>query len=114
LAFSLPERTDLYPVVQDQAYYAVLRYDPRRRDKIQELVCQSYEKFRNDTASGKEIKKQNYKYFVTQRAKEVDKDQIKSVSEFENIISKTNLGSTITFLIQRGRETFFLTIDICG
>ena len=63
---------ELYPVVQDQAYYAVLRYDPRRSDKIQELVCQSYEKFRNDTASGKEIKKQNYKCFVTQRAKEVD------------------------------------------
>ena len=64
---------ELYPVVREQAKYAVLRYDPRRKDKIQELVCQSYEKFTRDEAAGKEIKKQSYKCFVTQRAKEVDK-----------------------------------------
>ena len=63
---------ELYPIVQEQAYYAVLRYDPRRKDKIQELVCQSYEKYIRDKAADKEIKKQNYKYFITQRAKEVD------------------------------------------
>ena len=63
---------ELYPIVQEQAYYAVLRYDPRRKDKIQELLCQSYEKFTRDKAAGKEIKKQDYKCFVTQRAKEVD------------------------------------------
>jgi hypothetical protein len=63
---------ELYPIVQEQAYYAVLRYDPRRKDKIQELICQSFEKYQKDIAAGKEIKKQNYKYFVTQRAKEVD------------------------------------------
>ena len=64
---------ELYPVVREQAYYAVLRYDPRRKDKIQELVCQSFEKYQNDLSRGKEIQKQNYKCFVTQRAKEVDK-----------------------------------------
>jgi hypothetical protein len=58
--------------VKEQAYYAVLRYDPRRKDKIQELVCQSYEKFIRDKAADKEIEKQDYKCFVTQRAKEVD------------------------------------------
>lgn len=63
---------ELYPIVKEQAYYAVLRYDPRRKDKIQELVCQSYEKFIRDKAAAKEIKKQDYKCFVTQRAKEVD------------------------------------------
>ncbi len=63
---------ELYPIVREQAYYAVLRYDPRRKDKIQELVCQSYEKFIRDLAAGKEIKKQDYKCFVTQRVKEVD------------------------------------------
>ena len=63
---------ELYPIVKEQAYYAVMRYDPRRKDKIQELVCQSYEKFIRDKASEKEIKKQDYKCFVTQRAKEVD------------------------------------------
>ena len=64
---------ELYPVVREQAYYAVLRYDPRRKDKIQELICQSYEKFTRDKASRKKIEKQNFKCFVTQRAKEVDK-----------------------------------------
>jgi len=63
---------ELYPIVAEQAYYAVMRYDPRRRDKIQELVSQSYEKYQNDLNRGKEIKKQEYKCFITQRAKQVD------------------------------------------
>jgi hypothetical protein len=63
---------ELYPIVKEQAYYAVLRYDPRRKDKIQELVCQSYEKFIRDNAADKIIKKQDYKSFVTKRSKEVD------------------------------------------
>ena len=65
---------ELYPVVKTQAYFAVLRYEEpeRRKDKIQELVCQSYEKYKNDSLKGKEIKKQEYKYFVTSRAKQVD------------------------------------------
>ena len=50
---------ELYPIIKEQAHYAILRYeDPeRRKDKIQELVCQSYEKFTRDVARGKEIKK---------------------------------------------------------
>ncbi len=65
---------ELYPVVKTQAYFAVLRYEEpeRRKDKIQELVCQSYEKYQNDVHKGKEIKKQEYKYFVTSRAKQVE------------------------------------------
>ena len=63
---------ELYPIVADQAYWAVMRYDPRRKDKIQELVCQSYEKYQRDVVRGKEIKRQEYKCFVTQRAKQVD------------------------------------------
>lgn len=65
---------ELYPVVKTQAYFAILRYEEpeRRKDKIQELVCQSYEKYKNDSLKGKEIKKQEYKYFVTSRAKQVD------------------------------------------
>lgn len=65
---------ELYPVVKTQAYFAVLRYEEpeRRKDKIQELVCQSYEKYKNDSLKGKDIKKQDYKYFVTSRAKQVD------------------------------------------
>ncbi len=63
---------ELYPVVKEQADYAVLRYDERRKDKVQELVCQAFEKYQIDVSSGREIKKQAYKCFVTQRAKEVD------------------------------------------
>jgi hypothetical protein len=63
---------ELYPIVYEQAYWSVLRYDRRRKDKIQELVCQSFDKYRSDVASGREIKKQAYKCFITQRAKEVD------------------------------------------
>jgi len=67
---------ELYPIVADQAYWAVRRYDPRRKDKVQELVCQSYEKYVRDTAADKEIKKQEYKCFITQRAKQVDQRSI--------------------------------------
>lgn len=69
---------ELYPIIKTQAYYAVLRYEEpeRRKDKIQELVCQSYEKFVRDIAAEKEIKKQEYKCFITQRAKQVDQRSI--------------------------------------
>jgi hypothetical protein len=64
----------LYPVVKDQAIHAVLRYEEpeRRKDKIQELICQSYDKFQRDVAAGKEIKKQDFKCFVSQRFKGLD------------------------------------------
>ena len=62
----------LYPIVKEQAYYAVLRYDDRRQDKIQELVCQAFEKYQSDLEHGREIKKQSFKCFVTQRAKQLD------------------------------------------
>ena len=65
---------ELYPVVKEQAHYAVLRYEEpeRRKDKCQELLCQSFEKYQRDVSAGKEIKKQDYKCFVTMRAKSVD------------------------------------------
>jgi hypothetical protein len=66
------EWSELYPIVQNQIYYAVLRYDPRRADKVQELLCQSYEKYQNDVSKGREIRKQDYKCFISQRIKEVD------------------------------------------
>jgi serine protease Do len=44
--------------------------------------------------------------------KEVNKNKVTSVSEFEKIISKTNLGNAIAFLIQRGGATFYLTINV--
>jgi DNA-directed RNA polymerase specialized sigma24 family protein len=62
----------LYPIVKEQADYAVLRYDDRRQDKVQELVCQAFEKYQSDLAHGREIKKQSFKCFVTQRSKQLD------------------------------------------
>ena len=44
--------------------------------------------------------------------KEVNKQKVTSVSEFEDILSKTNLGNPVAFLIQRGSASFFLTINI--
>ncbi|MHB8335897.1 MAG: hypothetical protein ACYDEE_00570 [Ignavibacteriaceae bacterium] len=69
---------ELYPIVKEQAHFAILRYEEpeRRRDKIQELVCQSFEKYQRDITAKKEIKKQDYKCFVTQRSKELDKRSI--------------------------------------
>jgi len=46
--------------------------------------------------------------------KEVNKQKVTSVKEFEDIISKTNLGNPIAFLVQRGSASFFLTINISG
>jgi hypothetical protein len=65
---------ELYPIVKNQADWAVLRYEEpeRRKDKIQELVCQSYQKYLHDIERGIEPQKNNYKSFVTKRAKEVD------------------------------------------
>ena len=95
---------ELYPTVSEQAFWAVLRYDPRRKDKIQELICQSYEKFLNDVAAGKEIKKQNFKCFVTQRAKEVD-----SRSICKKGYGGTKTTDTLSFY--RRRETEIIEFD---
>jgi hypothetical protein len=64
----------LYPIVKEQAHYAVLRYEEpeRRKDKCQELVCQSYDLYKSYIERGKPIKKQDFKCFVTQRCKQLD------------------------------------------
>ncbi|MBI2417631.1 MAG: sigma-70 family RNA polymerase sigma factor [Ignavibacteriales bacterium] len=67
---------ELYPICKEQAYWSVLRYDPRRSDKIQELICQAFEKYQRDIAASKEIKKQDYKCFVTQRTKQLDQRSV--------------------------------------
>jgi hypothetical protein len=65
---------ELYPVVKEQAYYAVLRYEEpeRRKDKCQELLCQSYALYKSYIERGKPIKKQEFKCFVSQRSKQLD------------------------------------------
>jgi len=63
---------ELYPICREQAYYAVLRYDSRRADKLQELISMSFLKYQRDLAAGKEIRPQEYKCFISQRIKELD------------------------------------------
>jgi serine protease Do len=48
---------------------------------------------------------------VNDLIKEVNKEKITSVSEFEDIISKTK-GNTDAFLVQRGNESFFVAIGL--
>ncbi|MCE1189840.1 MAG: hypothetical protein LWX56_11960 [Ignavibacteria bacterium] len=65
---------ELYPILKVQAEYAILRYEEpmRRKDKIQELLCQAYELYKSYIERGKAIRKQDFKAFNTQRAKQVD------------------------------------------
>ena len=44
--------------------------------------------------------------------KEVNRKKVKSTSEFENIISNMNDGETAAFLVQRGKESFFLALKV--
>lgn len=52
--------------------FFVMKEPERRKDKVQELVCQAYEKYQNDLSANRDIKKQDFKCFVTQRAKQLD------------------------------------------
>jgi len=62
----------LYPIVKEQVYYAVLRYDPRRIDKMQELICQSYELYKSHVEKEIPINKNVFKQFITKRSREID------------------------------------------
>lgn len=46
--------------------------------------------------------------------KEVNRKEIKSVSQFEKIISQTKKGETDAFLIQRGNASFFVAINLAS
>ena len=98
---------ELYPVVKAQAYFAVLRYDNRRKDKIQELIAQSYEKYLRDSLKEKEITKRDYKCFVTQRAKQVD---VRSVCK--KGLGGTSIIDALSFYRQRpGADTSVVEFD---
>ena len=62
---------ELYPVVKTQAYFAVLGMKNRKEEKIKfrNLFVSLMKNFRMMSIKGKEIKKQEYKCFITQRAK---------------------------------------------
>lgn len=79
---------ELYPILKIQAEFAVLRYEEpaRRKDKIQELVCQAYELYKSYLAKGKPIDKNQFKQFISKRSREVDKRSL----------CKKGLGGTST------------------
>ena len=39
---------EMYPTLRTQAYFAVMRYDPLRKDKMQELISMAYVKYKKD------------------------------------------------------------------
>ena len=69
---------ELYPILKIQAEFAVMRYEEkeRRKDKIQELLCQSYEMYQRHITKDKPIDKNQFKQFITKRSREVDKRSI--------------------------------------
>jgi hypothetical protein len=51
---------ELYPVVHETAYYAIMRYDPKRKDKMQELISMAYIKLSLSKTSSAS---KTYKFF---------------------------------------------------
>ena len=63
---------EMYPALRTQAYFAVMRYDPRRKDKMQELISMAYVKYKKDIESCREPNLNIYKSFITKRGREID------------------------------------------
>jgi ATP/maltotriose-dependent transcriptional regulator MalT len=63
---------EMYPVLRTQALYATMRYDPRKKDKMAELLAMTFVLYKSDIESCKEPNLNNYKSFITKRAREVD------------------------------------------
>lgn len=70
--------SELYDIIKIQAEFAVMRYEEpeRRKEKIQELICQAYELYQSYLAKGKPIDKNQFKQFITKRSREVDKRSV--------------------------------------
>ncbi|MDP3150347.1 MAG: hypothetical protein Q8N83_14590 [Ignavibacteria bacterium] len=66
------EWQELYPIVKDQSYWSVLRYDSRRADKQQELICQAFQLYKTKVEKGLPINKNEFKQFISKRSREVD------------------------------------------
>jgi len=63
---------EMYPTLRTQALYATMRYDPAKKDKMAELLAMTFVLYKNDIESCKEPNLNNYKSFITKRAREVD------------------------------------------
>ena len=63
---------EMYPALRTQAYFAVMRYDPLRKDKMQELISMAYVKYKKDIESCREPNLNIYKAFISKRSREID------------------------------------------
>lgn len=63
---------EMYPTLRTQAFYATKRYDPKKKDKMAELLAMTFVLYKNDIESCREPNLNNYKSFITKRAREVD------------------------------------------
>jgi hypothetical protein len=63
---------EMYPALRAQALYATMRYDPKKKDKMQELISMAYIKYKKDIESCKEPNLNIYKSFISKRAREID------------------------------------------
>jgi|ERR1035437_6429509 hypothetical protein len=63
---------EMYPTLRTQAYFAVMRYDPLRKDKMQELISMAYVKYKKDIESCREPNLNIYKSFISKRSREID------------------------------------------
>ena len=63
---------EMYPVLRTQALYATMRYDPRKKDKMAELLAMAYVQYKKDIESCKEPNLNIYKAFISKRSREID------------------------------------------
>jgi hypothetical protein len=63
---------EMYPTLRTQALYATMRYDPKKKDKMAELLAMAYVQYKKDIESCKEPNLNNYRAFISKRAREVD------------------------------------------
>jgi hypothetical protein len=63
---------EMYSTLRTQALYATMRYDPAKKDKMAELLAMTFVLYKSDIESCREPNLNNYKSFITKRAREVD------------------------------------------
>jgi len=63
---------EMYPVLRTQALYATMRYDPRKKDKMAELLAMAYVQYKKDIESCREPNLNIYKALISKRSREID------------------------------------------
>ena len=63
---------EMYPTLRTHALYATMRYDPRKKDKMAELLAMAYVKYKKDIESCREPNLNIYKQLISKRSREID------------------------------------------